>query len=96
MTTFANVLQIVCGSLWTVTSLLGAVDYAYSGVNVDYAMLLKVYGESAESEMRYSPAQCIGCKRRLVVGDPDPDHISMSFVERQNSGMPWATGAIRD
>ena len=66
---------------------LEAVDYAFSGMNVDYAMLVKLYGESAESEKRYSPAQCIGCKRQAIVGNPDPAHISTSYVERQNLSM---------
>jgi IS1 family transposase len=56
-------------------------------MNVDYAMLVKMYGQAAEPEKRYSPAQCIGCKRRTIVGDPDPEHISTSFVERQNLSM---------
>jgi IS1 family transposase len=61
-----------------------AVDYAWSGMNIDYAMLVKLYGESPEAEKRYSPAQCIGCKRHVVIGDPDLAHISTSFAERHN------------
>jgi IS1 family transposase len=55
--------------------------------DVDYAMLQKIYGGSADESgggVRYSPAQCIGCKRKPMIGDPDPDHISTSFAERQN------------
>lgn len=63
---------------------LDAVDYAWSGMNLDYAMLVKLYGEAPEAEKRYSPAQCIGCKHTVVVGDPDPKHISTSYAERQN------------
>jgi IS1 family transposase len=63
---------------------LEGVDYAFSGMNVDYAMLVKLYGENSESEKRYSPAQCLGCKRTAIIGNPDPNHISTSFVERQN------------
>jgi IS1 family transposase len=63
--------------------LLG-VDYAFSGMNIDYAMLVKIYGETAEAQKRYSPAECIGCKRETVIGNPDPKHISTSFAERQN------------
>jgi hypothetical protein len=37
------------------------------------------------SEKRYSPAVCIGCDRKVVSGDPDPKHVSYSYVERQNS-----------
>jgi hypothetical protein len=59
-------------------------DYGFSGMNVDYAMLVKIYGETAEAQKRYSPAECIGCKRETVIGKPDPKHISTSFAERQN------------
>ncbi len=37
-----------------------------------------------ENEARYSPAKCIGCATKDVSGNPDPKHISTSFVERQN------------
>jgi hypothetical protein len=50
-------------------------------------MLVKVYGETGESEKRYSPAECIGTKRKPVAGDPDAKHISTSYVERQNLTM---------
>jgi IS1 family transposase len=62
------------------------VDYAFSG-DVDYAMLVKIYGESSEGQKRYSPAECVGCKRLRVVGGPDPRYISTSYVERQNLSM---------
>lgn len=62
---------------------LNAVEDAF-GADVDYAMLVKQYGESSEGEKRYSPAVCIGCKRQKITGDPDPKHISTSYVERQN------------
>jgi len=65
---------------------LNAVEGAF-GSGVDYAMLVKIYGESSESEKRYSPAECIGCERKNVTGSPDPKHISTSFVERQNLTM---------
>jgi hypothetical protein len=51
---------------------------------IDYAMLHKVYGMPQEYETRYSPATCIGCESKRVSGDPDPAHVSTSFVERQN------------
>jgi IS1 family transposase len=62
---------------------LTAVEHAF-GANVDYAMLVKLYGNDAESESRYSPAECIGCQTVGITGKPDPKHISTSFVERQN------------
>jgi IS1 family transposase len=65
---------------------LNAVEYAF-GSNIDYAMLVKLYGETSESEKRYSPAQCIGCKRDAISGAPDPKHISTSYIERQNLTM---------
>jgi hypothetical protein len=63
-----------------------AVEDAF-GADIDYAMLQKIYGASAEFETRYSPATCIGCKTAVVTGNPDPDHISTSFVERSNLSM---------
>jgi hypothetical protein len=35
----------------------------------------------------YSPATCIGCEMKTVLGNPDPMHVSTSFVERQNLSM---------
>jgi len=62
---------------------LRAVEGAF-GHDIDYAQLQKLYGETSESEKRYSPAQCIGCKRQELIGYPDPKYISTSFVERHN------------
>jgi hypothetical protein len=47
-------------------------------------MLLRIYGSGRESEVRYSPAECIGCQPQRIIGKPDPAHISTSYVERQN------------
>ena len=66
---------------------LVAVEDAF-GADVDYATIQKFYGKSqVESETRYSPAQCIGIKMATVTGNPDPNHISTSYVERQNLTM---------
>lgn len=63
-----------------------AVKDAFGG-DIDYAMLRKVYGSSQEAEKRYSPAVCTGVEHDVVSGAPDPEHISTSFVERQNLTM---------
>jgi IS1 family transposase len=64
-----------------------AVDSAF-GADIDYAMLVKVYGaDRVESEARYSPAGYIGCHSVRIAGRPDPEHISTSYVERQNLTM---------
>ncbi len=62
---------------------LSAVESAF-GTDIDYAMLVKLYGQDAENERRYSPAQCIGTIPTVIMGRPDPEHISTSFIERQN------------
>ena len=65
---------------------LEAVEDAFGG-DIDYSMLIKLYGASGENETRYSPAKCLGCIPQPVTGDPDPKHISTSYVERQNLTM---------
>ena len=65
---------------------LSAVEDAF-GSNVDYAMLVKHYGDASEGQRRYSPAVCTGATRMRVTGDPDEAHISTSYVERQNLTM---------
>lgn len=65
---------------------LAAIEKAF-GEDVDYAQLHKVYRASGEPEKRYSPAKCIGCAMKTVIGDPDPEHVSTSYVERQNLTM---------
>lgn len=63
-----------------------AVEAAF-GSEVDFAQLIKVYGEGAESQKRYSPAECVGCKKSKISGNPDEKHISTSYAERQNLTM---------
>lgn len=65
---------------------LTAVPDAF-GEDVDFAQLVKVYGDTSEGQKRYSPAQCLGTKRVDVIGDPDRQFISTSYVERQNLNM---------
>jgi len=63
---------------------LKAVEGAF-GLEVDYAMLQKIYGApSDEEQRRYSPARCIGTDMKTILGYPDPAHVSTSYVERQN------------
>jgi len=62
---------------------LDAVERSF-GVDIDYAMLIKIYGVSPESEKRYSPSEIIDTERQFIMGDPDPKHISTSYIERQN------------
>jgi hypothetical protein len=50
-------------------------------------MLIKLYGDGGAPSGRHSPADCIGIKEKRVEGPPDPDHISTSYVERQNLSM---------
>ena len=65
---------------------LEAVEGAFGG-DVDYAQLIKIYGASAAPAGRYSPAECTGIRKTRVEGDPDPAHVSTSYVERQNLTM---------
>ena len=65
---------------------LEAVESAFGG-EVDYAMLVKLYGASPESEKRYSPAECVGIEKSIICGKPDDEHISTSYVERHNLTM---------
>ncbi len=65
---------------------LAAIEIAF-GANVDYAQMHKIYGASGEVEGRYSPATCIGCDMKTVIGEPDYRYVSTSYVERQNLTM---------
>jgi len=62
---------------------LQAIDDAF-GIDVDYAILEKVYATPLEAQKRYSPPVCVGAKRKEVTGRPAQEHISTSYVERQN------------
>ena len=66
---------------------IGAVEDAF-GADIDYAMLVKIYGNAPEGgEVRYSPAVCMGARKAVQTGRPEFKHISTSFVERQNLTM---------
>ncbi len=66
---------------------LDAVDLAF-GNDIDYAMLVKLYSsDRGKGEVRYSPAECTGCRSVRVKGNPQYQHVSTSFVERQNLTM---------
>lgn len=55
---------------------------------VDWAAIQKTYRSPEPSDQRkYSPPVCTGTKVRVLKGDPDPDRISTSYVERQNLTM---------
>jgi IS1 family transposase len=69
---------------------LTAVDRAF-GEEIDYAQLVKIYGADVEGQKRYSPAQCIGTRNQTVIGDPDPEYISTSYVERSNLSIRTGT-----
>jgi len=62
---------------------LNAVEEAF-GYEIDYAQLVKIYGQPAEGVRRYSPPECIGATKHRVEGSPDRKHVSTSYVERQN------------
>ncbi len=56
-------------------------------MDVDYAMLVKLYGQAEDGERTYSPAVCIGCRKTEITGNRAPEHISTSMVEHQNLTM---------
>ena len=61
---------------------LEAVEQSF-GADVDYAMLVKIYGD-APGQGRYSPGECKGAVKKRVEERPDPKHISTSYAERAN------------
>lgn len=63
---------------------LEAVEGAF-GADIDYAMLIKIYGAAPEGpQRRYSPAECIGARKQRIEGNPNPSKISTSYAERNN------------
>jgi IS1 family transposase len=65
---------------------LNAVEKVY-GSEIDYAQLVKLYGQDLETEKRYSPAKCTGAEKHIIQGNPDIKDVSTSYVERQNLSM---------
>ena len=66
---------------------LTAIEEAF-GADIDYAMIVKIYGHTQdEATRRYSPAECIGCEKEVVAGNPDMNLVSTSYIERQNLTM---------
>lgn len=68
-------------------SYLIAVEDVFGWGGVDYAMLDKIYSADMEHERRYSPPVCVAAVKRPIMGRPDSDHISTSYVERSNLTM---------
>lgn len=65
---------------------LNAVEESF-GSNIDYAMLVKLYSTDPALAGKYSPGDCCGTRKQKIMGYPDQDHISTSYVERQNLTM---------
>jgi len=71
---------------------LQAVEEAF-GADIDYSMLIKLYGEppsSPEAARRYSPSDCVGTRTEKITGNPDPKHVSTSYAERAKLTMRMA------
>jgi IS1 family transposase len=79
----ANRVQLTTDGL---RAYLDAVEMGFGG-EIDFAQLQKIYGQPVGDETRYSPPVCIGCETRKISGNPDPDLISTSYIERQNLTM---------
>jgi len=79
----ANRVQLTTDGL---RAYLDAVEDAF-GADIDYAMLVKLYGNTPGPVGRYSPAECTGAIRTRVEGKPADKHVSTSYVERQNLTM---------
>lgn len=65
---------------------LEAVEESF-GADIDYAQLVKIYGESLDKEHRYSPSEFRAIKTVKIVGNPNKNRASTSYVERQNLTM---------
>ena len=68
---------------------IDAMEAGFGG-EVDYAMIVKVYGNNESNQnpsTRYSPAECCATEKHVISGSPDMEHVSTSYVERQNLTM---------
>lgn len=65
---------------------LRAVEEAF-GAGIDYAMLVKFYGDDPHADRRFSPPVVLSEQARVIQGDPSPSFISTSIVERSNLTM---------
>lgn len=79
----ANRVQLTSDGL---NAYIGAIEDAF-GDDIDFAQLMNVYGNVPGGAGRYSPPECIGAAKRRIRGRPDIDHVSTSYVERQNLTM---------
>jgi hypothetical protein len=68
---------------------LTAVEKAFGWNGVDYAMLVKLYGEGGTSSGsgKYSPPALHSIEKKPIMGKPDAAHISTSYAESQNTRM---------
>ena len=60
------------------------------GLDMDYAMLIKTYGETPDvggPERKYSPSVCTGVRGKKIVGNPNVNYVSTSYVEKHNQSM---------
>ena len=79
---------------------LDAIDGAFGG-DIDYAMLIKIYGPASEGPRRYSPAECIGCEKPAMIGNRNPKHISAPATwndrtsPRENADAPLHSPRMR-
>ena len=65
---------------------LNAIESAF-GSDIDFAQLVKLYGETGEGQKRYSPAECTGTVKTTIQGNPNMSKVSTSYIERQNLTM---------
>lgn len=80
----ANRVQLTTDGL---KAYLSAVEGAFGWNGVDYAMLVKLYGQAPEGQRRYSPPEIVGTDKTWIMGAPIKADVSTSFVERQNLTM---------